>query len=1172
MRFLRLDLKAVGPFTGVSLDLSGGDPGLHLIVGPNEAGKSSALRAISYLLFDFPVQAPEAKFVHEYPQLRVGGVLRNSRGEVLEVVRRKRNQASLVSADESSPIPEARLQDWLGRIDRRTFENLLGIDHARLRKGGEEIRKGSGDFAGLLFAAAAGLAGLRTAREQLQKQQEVLYKDRGQVPKINAALKALDQAEKDFKQRILHADDWREHDKKFQEASQDREQLAGQIAAVQRELSRNQRLRDAIPVHARRRRIAEELEALGDSPRLRADFGEEVREAIAERDRAGLDIGRSQGQLQQLSERLGGLPDPSAWLAEADSIGAIQKELGSVEKAGRDRVRIDGFRQEDEHGVRGLLRELGQPADLAGADALPLRSDEPAAIRALAKDRADLNARADEARKTIRRQERAIAQIDSERIDEPADVGPIRRVIRLARKAGDLDASWADASQKRKAADREAARALAPIPGWSDDAEKLRDLPIPLDAAIAEFEAVFQRLDRDRQALRKDRERIEADRRQIEADLQALRLNQDVPTEADLAEARSQRDRGWQAIRQGWIDGGSAGPNRRQEADQLDRAIHQADALADRLRREADGVARKSVALARLAQLDDAQSAWDRRSEQHEQEAGETANRWDAVAAGIGQAGSSTAIVREWLKLRDRAIQTLDRSEEARSRSDAIDADRRHWIAAVREAIGPIDPAFLGPDRSLADLLDHAETIVDQADRLAQQRQKLENGRQAAQAELSAAQTTLQAAEDGLARIQADWGGWMERIRLEPSAGPEQAEVFLSKLDQVRETLGKLRDHRRRLEGIDRDALQFASHVRDLADRLIPNRDDIPPKGLARELARRLDEAREQNQERATLTEQGVQEAGRLDQARSRLASAEAHLRRLADEAGSADPSTLLEIERLSVQRTGLERQMAEYDGQLLDYSAGRNLDDFRKDLESADLDLLACRIDELGQDLRELQEKLERVNQTIGAETAELARMKGGDDGAVAAEKIQDLLARVRDDSERFATLRLAEAVLKRGIERYRSQNQGPVLGRAGDLFRTLTDGSFASLRIEDDDGQAVLQGVRSDGRAVGVDGMSDGTHDQLYLALRLAVLESWLEDHEPVPFVVDDILLTFDDQRAAAALRALADFSSRTQVLMFTHHEHLVDLARQAVPADRLTVRELPRTASLANASSDG
>ena len=87
----------------------------------------------------------------------------------------------------------------------------------------------------------------------------------------------------------------------------------------------------------------------------------------------------------------------------------------------------------------------------------------------------------------------------------------------------------------------------------------------------------------------------------------------------------------------------------------------------------------------------------------------------------------------------------------------------------------------------------------------------------------------------------------------------------------------------------------------------------------------------------------------------------------------------------------------------------------------------------------------------------------------------------------------------------------------------------------------------------------MSDGTRDQLYLALRLASVERYLDANEPVPFVLDDILINFDDERAEAALGALAELAQRTQVLLFTHHSRLRNLARQAVPASQLVEHEL-------------
>jgi uncharacterized protein YhaN len=136
---------------------------------------------------------------------------------------------------------------------------------------------------------------------------------------------------------------------------------------------------------------------------------------------------------------------------------------------------------------------------------------------------------------------------------------------------------------------------------------------------------------------------------------------------------------------------------------------------------------------------------------------------------------------------------------------------------------------------------------------------------------------------------------------------------------------------------------------------------------------------------------------------------------------------------------------------------------------------------------------------------------------------------------------------VLHHAIERYREKNQGPVLKRSSELFAQVTLGSFEGLRVEfDEKGDPIIVGVRPGGKEiVGVKGMSDGTTDQLYLALRLASLETYLDNNEPLPFIVDDILIRFDNDRAIAVLKILAELAEKTQVIFFTHHKHLEELA---------------------------
>jgi uncharacterized protein YhaN len=158
---------------------------------------------------------------------------------------------------------------------------------------------------------------------------------------------------------------------------------------------------------------------------------------------------------------------------------------------------------------------------------------------------------------------------------------------------------------------------------------------------------------------------------------------------------------------------------------------------------------------------------------------------------------------------------------------------------------------------------------------------------------------------------------------------------------------------------------------------------------------------------------------------------------------------------------------------------------------------------------------------------------------------------AEIEEAVEAYVDLTVQETLLRAAIDVYRDRNQGPILMRAKDLFAELTDGAYAGLRADiNERGETILIAEDALRGSLEIGALSDGTVDSLYLALRLAVVQEHNARHEPIPFVADDLLLNLDNKRAQAALRTLAAMAASNQVLLFTHHAHIVDLARIAVP----------------------
>jgi uncharacterized protein YhaN len=300
---------------------------------------------------------------------------------------------------------------------------------------------------------------------------------------------------------------------------------------------------------------------------------------------------------------------------------------------------------------------------------------------------------------------------------------------------------------------------------------------------------------------------------------------------------------------------------------------------------------------------------------------------------------------------------------------------------------------------------------------------------------------------------------------------------------------------------------------------------------------------------RATLTnlrKQISEKEKQLSSTRLRAATLQGDLHQLLQEAQVEEESGLPLVEDRSSLVRRLRDTQAALVEQLRDFAAGGTVEELVDAAGQVDPETLPGQILEQRAKQDEVSQALTRLNEEVGALRQKLAALDGSEAAAVKAEEMEAILASLRTKIDEFARTRLGSILLRREVERYRQEHQGPVLSRAGQFFARLTLGSFSGLATDfGDNDQQVLVGTRSEGKKVTVTGMSDGTCDQLYLALRLASLEHHLENNEPMPLILDDTLVNFDDDRARATLEILAEISGKNQIIYFTHHRHILEIA---------------------------
>lgn len=1166
MRLLELYLKAFGPFTERRLDLSGdrerdqAEPGLHLVFGPNEAGKSSALRALRALLYGFPKQTGD-DFLHPYDQLRVGGRLRLADGSELTFLRRKGQKSTLLAAEDESPLDDGLLDRCLRGIDEKLFATLFGIDHDALLQGGQELLEQKGDVGQALFAAGLGTRNLRKVLLALDEEADALFRPRGQVKKINQAIAEHQKTKRELAELSLSGREWDGRRKELEKKREESAALEGRLAGWKTERNRLARLRRALPRLTSRRGLLARREALGEVVVLPAGFAERRRETQDALRAARERRDRAAGELAGLSAEIAALDVPRDVLDRAESIETLHQGVRKHEEDRKSRNRLLAERDELRARAGELLEDIRPGLTLEEAEALRPALERWRRIQELSQRRQELDAGRKQARRDLQQAERRLAAT-RDALDarpEPRDPSPLRRRAETARKAGDLDRALAEARDTLRRDEEQLRLELARLGLWSGPPDELEALPVPPPETLERFRESFAVLAERRRGLEEQERAVRAGQADVERGLDEIRRAGAIPTEDELKAAREERDREWSLLRRAWL---AAEEIPAGQTDVYERTVQEADDLADRLRREADRVQRQAHLLARREQLARALDSLDAEEAAAAQEDARLHEEWTTLWRPCGLDPRPPKEMQVWAARHEKLRARAEALRMQRAQVDALEEGRREHRARLTRELpseGRRRPA--AGEGLLEPLLAQAEETVRTLEGEARERARLVEALREAEAELAAARDAESAAAADLEEWQEAWSEAVRGFGFDRDALPGEVSHFVGTLRDVFGSLNQAAKLDLRIAALDRDLESFRVSVGALAETLAPELAGQPADQIAVQLHARLAEARQRAARRRDLDQLLERREQEIREAETTRRAMEERLALLVREAGCGDETGLEEAEARSAESLKIAAALEETERELLLDGEGLALDDLEREAAAVDADLLPAEIDRLGREIEELERRSLDLREELGREQRELDHLTGGDAAARAAEREQEILAGLREDVERYTRLRLAAAVLRREIERYRAENQAPLLRRAGDLFTTLTLGRYRGLQTDfDREDEPVLVGVREGGRKVRVEGMSSGTRDQLYLALRLATLERYLAQAEPLPFIVDDILINFDDDRSAATLKVLADLAKKTQVILFTHHARLKELAGELRNGAGVFVRELP------------
>lgn len=1167
MKILEMNLLAYGPFTDRTLDFSKGSQGLHFVLGPNEAGKSTTLRALQYMLYGIPPRCAD-DFLHPYTKMRIGARICGRNGETLSFVRRKGRSNTLREMDDKAVVDEVVLGRFLNGVDVDLFTTLFGIDYSELTKGGEQIVSGDGNLGKLLFSAGSGVADLGRVQKELQDQADALFKRAAQKPVLNATLSQIDGLRKEMREAQLPGRRWTEHDQSLREAKQRMQVVEQELLEQHRELNRLKRTEASLPIIARRKELIGELESVADAAVLSPDFCTKRQDLTTKLKVAANSHEQSLQRIENLSKEISEQNVPEDVLAVSKEIDSCYRELGSLQKADKDRIQLRTRHSTLMAEAGDILKSLHGGLSIENVETLRIKRADMIRIQELGMQHEGLVTRRNSIIEERTRLEYLLAENQKQKTDliRPSNLKELKNVLGQAEEHS-ANASYCREEQlKLRNASTSLGVNIIKLGLWSGTPEELERLSLPSTESISIFESRLESLGRKLDGFKERRRRLSDRRQEIDSQIRAMQMERRVPTQMDLDAIRSQREDGWLLLRS-ILENHPADDSKTNRfvaqfsnaADLVEAyeiAVKAADQLADRLRREADSVA----ALANLSTEREAVDAQKVNLDEEllaaENALKRTAGEWEKLWESSGISPRSPKEMLAWLQRQQALAEKAVELRERKTTLDCIAVDVNQHSDSLEQCLIDLGEPAGKPSESLIVKIKRGRLFIEKEEAKRAVLERHQSEEKHWRKELDVIESKAMQTETELAHWKEQWGKAMQLLGLDETAIPRQANAVIEEVKKLFEKLKEARILHQRIEGIGRDEDAFALNVKQLTRQVAADLDQLSAKEAIIALNQRLVQARSVQSLYRSQSEALKQEEERCRRSANKKAEIETRLDLLCQEASCRNHEELPKAEIRSENRCRIETELAKLGKDLRKLSAGVGIEEFVAEALKIDPDSIISNIQVLKESVAKLDAEKAELNQTIGREHNELSKMDGSAHAAGLAEKIQLLLGRLQNDVEQYARLRLATVVLNRAIERYRDKNQGPILTHAGHIFAQLTCGAFEGVRADfDGKGEPVLVGVRADaGEIVGVEGMSDGTADQLYLALRLAGLLDYLERNEPMPFVVDDILIQFDDKRATAALESLAELSQKTQVIFFSHHQHLLELARKVLPEDVL------------------
>jgi uncharacterized protein YhaN len=1156
MKLLDLNIENYGVYTARHFDFTG--PGFRLIYGPNEAGKSTLLQLIREVLFGFPHVSPYV-FGNHSGKLAATVRMEMENGRRVRFRRQKGSKNTVTGEVEEfrQPVDDGALRGLLGNAGGELFEHVFGISLNELAAGEKSLRHANLTEA-LYGSGVGGLAGFQQLQQALRDEHLSLFSPRARKPEINRLLALIAEKSQAFRESTTEPREYSVLQESLDDCNRDTETLSQQLAELRKDDRRMERLSSALNAWSQCKVIRSELAKLESSDRLPGDafrLFTQIRERRDETSR----------ELERLKTALAMLPDPADVSdplvpnvpPEIDEslVRSLSQEIGRI----RDCMRRLPELREQSGSIRQTLsirlQQINPDWTLRELTKIQATQPRRELIRELNAEWSAIQTRKSNLaaqRPELQRQFDVTRQrIESLSPDVDGYVPCLDSLIDRS-SVWDKDRNSLAGTKSKLARLNveieslvQRLRSILQVDEDVDPVEQLKTFSIPLKSDVEAARTHQTELTRD---TRLAGEQLKM-RQQEQADAEQ-RLNEQEAAEAvvsfeRLKASRDERDISWKMIRQRFIDPPDEATPQSGEVtpapDEFERTVSAADSLADDRFRNAEAVARREHLVAEVAKARQLTESTKSRLQQLCSACETAESAWRQLWPQEMHPTAPEAML-EWLRLHSDFVETTEQREMALSEEVALkDSIERYEAELIRALQTPL----ASPEASLA----QARQLCESRRKTQHELQRLNDEMPDLDARLRSLDDEIQAVDQSVSDWNSKWQEVSENLGLPREWSAQVAGQMMNQLAELQLNEREAKSLEDQVALLQSEVEGFSARVAELTRGASDEMRAMSPEDAIVRIARQIDETRQAAVDHHELVSQRKELSRQITVMSERHEESLSEFNSLLGRAEVATEEELVCLIDTDVKRQRLEEQRAELEREICIIRADENEQSFVEELAGLTPEKIAVRQEAGRQRISQLEFECQEALQKAGAVRQNLESLKSNTDSITLAAELESLRSELGTSVEQWAGLVITQSLMTRALARFEREHQPRLLTEVARLLSQMTDGRYTGIERKLDRTGTLL--VRNSyGQTLEPSSLSTGTREQLYLAIRIAFALQYCEESEPLPLILDDILVNFDHHRTRNTLKVLADVSDRVQIIFLTCHRHMLDMAAGMIP----------------------